>query len=1047
MKPVYKVINASAGSGKTYTLVKNLLALCLQHPAQPDSIARILALTFTNKAANEMKHRIISWLKEFTKTEYAQNEDLKNIQAELKQRNVRLTLEDLHDRSQQLLDYALHHYSTLNIGTIDKFNAKLVRSFSQELGLAQNFALEIDPNPLLLEAVDKMLDNVGDESELSGAFLDFVHYSLDNDERVHIKSTLYKSAKEFVQDKHYFELQQTGDFDWKGYEKSKEALRQQIRSLQQEAEQRARQMLELMESRGVETPDFSGGESGLGGFFKKFLANKAPALPESLEKEESLLAKYAKGASAKGKKKEAEIMEMLDEMLEAREFIIRNYTESQKKQRILNALLPLKVNKEVQDQLAILEEENDLVLLPKFNIMIHENLRNEPTAFIYEKIGTQFSHYFFDEFQDTSTLQWQNFVPLRDHANSMEHMSFTVVGDPKQSIYRFRGGDAQLMLNIISGNDGAALRAETENLESNYRSAQNIVDFNNELYEYMSGSLHGEYRDLFGTQAKQISKTKWPGRVRVTLVEKFSAGSEFFAETAEKMREDIAQCLELGYRFSDITILCRDNGDIKQFSQLLGRLQVNYKGMETYVRTISESGLTLNLSVTLLALTEFLQWQDDPKEFQHCIKMMYHLQQLGRIKMNDFTAEALDILAQENKEDMQRFIEERYQVKLSAGNLIELNLYNLTEHYLQEFAVDDHETDFILAYLEMVYDYTQNNAATLKDFLRYWTEEGQHITIQATENVDAIQLMTIHKSKGLEFPVVLLPLRNKKPRAGSYWFNSEDTAGPAKVNVKLFDDKLTLQDPKIAAFNSHYDYQDKIDRFCLQYVATTRASEQLFFYVERPPKSANYLEIYDFLAAKIADEDTGKTVSFELYEVPPEQLRKQPEKERQAYQTQSIRFRNPDKLYPEAIKIATPSKSYQNRIEKVRLGIFAHEILARICTPADVQPVLESYLLEGTITLQEKERIEDRLYKVISEYEPYFQPGLEVRNEQEIMLATAQGIEMFRPDRLIKKEEGFIIIDFKTGEVSPKHQAQLSRYQHVLEKLGHTVLETVIIYV
>jgi len=217
----YTVINASAGSGKTYALVKNLLAICLKYPSQSDKIRNILALTFTNKAANEMKHRIIEWLKNFKKEDFESNQDLINIQEKLKKEGVNVSLKELHERSKNILDYILHHYSTLNIGTIDKFNSRLVRSFSHELGLAQNFNLEINAEPFLMEAVDKMLEEIGAENNVSDAFMDYVNYSLDNNDRINLNKTLYDSAKEYVQDKHYFRLNENKDFDWEVYEESK----------------------------------------------------------------------------------------------------------------------------------------------------------------------------------------------------------------------------------------------------------------------------------------------------------------------------------------------------------------------------------------------------------------------------------------------------------------------------------------------------------------------------------------------------------------------------------------------------------------------------------------------------------------------------------------------------------------------------------------------------------------------------------------------------------------------------------------------------------
>ena len=437
----YTVINASAGSGKTYALVQNLLAICLKYPSQSDKIRNILALTFTNKAANEMKHRIIEWLKNFKKEDFESNQDLINIQEKLKKEGVNVSLKELHERSKNILDYILHHYSTLNIGTIDKFNSRLVRSFSHELGLAQNFNLEINAEPFLMEAVDKMLEEIGAENNVSDAFMDYVNYSLDNNDRINLNKTLYDSAKEYVQDKHYFRLNENKDFDWEVYEQSKKNLRESIKNLKEDSIQIAQDCLSLLKEKNLQPDDFSRASGGtIGKFFENVLNHffNKDKFPFPAD-EEAVQENYRKGASSKSKNRQAEILEILDFLIDSRQKIISNYILSKKKEKILQAILPLKVNKDIQDKLTEIEGENDLVLLSKFNVLIHENLREEPSSFIYEKVGTKFSHYFFDEFQDTSFIQWQNFLPLRDHAISQENMSFTLVGDPKQSIYRFRG--------------------------------------------------------------------------------------------------------------------------------------------------------------------------------------------------------------------------------------------------------------------------------------------------------------------------------------------------------------------------------------------------------------------------------------------------------------------------------------------------------------------------------------------------------------------------------------------------------------------------------
>jgi len=992
-----------------------------------------------------MKERILSWLGNFSAKDYAENTDLKNIQKAFEEQGLKITIDELHDRSKKLLDYVLHNYSTLNIGTIDRFNSRLVRSFSYELGLAKNFNLEIEAEPFLIEAVDKMLDQIGENETISNSFMDYVDYSLENNERINLNKNLYDSAKEFVKDIHYEHLKSNKSFDDANYEKIKNTLRKEIVLNKKQSAELAASSIELFKSRNIDIEDFAQGKNGIGGFFTKvidFYQQKRPGFPFPTTQEESVINNYRKGASSKSKHKESEIFEILDQLLDHRMKLILLYIETQKKEKVLSALLPLKVNKDIQDELQKIEEENDLVLLSKFNILINENLKNEPSAFIYEKVGAQFQHYFFDEFQDTSELQWQNFVPLRDHSVSTEYTSFTLVGDPKQSIYRFRGGESKLMLDIINKKEFSPKEADLLVLKDNWRSARNIVKFNNELYRFHSEGLLEEHKNIFGEDAEQSPKSKFDGRVKVNLIDNLT-NEEFYNDTSERMRKDIQECLDNGFKFSDITILCRGNFDIFSYSQKLGSLKVQYRGGETNIKTISDKGLTLELSNTLKAVIEFLRWELNPKN-KHClIMMMYHLNTLGKIHMPDFTLEMKEILDIEGHEEILQFIQQKYSLQLKQDNFPRFNLYNFIEYYINEFSVEKKETDFLLNFLEMLFNFTQNAGASTKEFLKYWDEEASSYTIQASENIDAIQIMTIHKSKGLEFPIVFIPMMNKnRDNEFTNWFDTNENEALKSVNINQFNKNLEVYDEEILFFNTKNSYKNMIDRLCLQYVATTRPVEQLFFYLQKANKTSNNLELLEFLQTKNPEQAD----EFDVYEVNPEMLKKYSKDKSSSFKTQNIQDLKNINEKSTSIKIATPSKNYQVRNEKVRIGLFVHELLSKINTEKDISKVLEGYALEGQITLEEKNEIQLTLEEIVKTYAEFFDEKWEVINEKDIMISENGESHIFRPDRILKGEEGYIIVDFKTGEQKTKDEAQVEGYKNILERLGKKVLKTQIIY-
>lgn len=1048
MKP-YIAITASAGSGKTYNLVQRILMICLRNPNQHDAIKHILALTFTNKAANEMKERILQWLKDFTQPNFAENENLKNIQNALAKQGFRMDIEELHRRSQKVLDFILHNYSTLNIGTIDKFNSRLVRSFSNELGLPHQFNLEIQNEPYLIEAVDKMLDEIGEENQISDVFMDFVNYNLDNDERVNLNNALYKKAKQFVSDIHYEELQNNATFNWESYQKTKEQLRIDIKNHRDTAKKIAEKSIQIIKDKNLEVSDFAGGNSNsIAKFFQeylKFISKKRDKFPFPAN-EISAIANFEKGASTSGKHKASEIEKILGTLIQNRENILKNYIEAEKKDKILKELLPLKINKEIQEKLNEIEEENDLVLLSKFNILINENLKNEPSEFIYEKIGTRYFHYFFDEFQDTSKMQWENILPLKEHTINSEASSFTLVGDPKQSIYRFRGGDSELMLNILNEKEKSNIKVSVETLDRNWRSAQNIVNFNNELYEFTAKELNKEHQKLFSEKARQIPQQTIKGRVKICLTDYSKSNEPFFENVAEQMHRNIQECVNNGFRLSDITILCRKGNEIQKFSQLLGLKKIQYLGKETFIKTISEKGLILELSNTLKAVIEFLKWEIQPKNRQYLVRMLYFLNDLGRIKIEDFSAEMLKILNFETKPEIESYILKTFNVKLNTKDQPHLNLYNYIEFFVREFSVDGKETDYLLNFLEMLYNFSQKSGATLKDFIKFWDEDGHKISIQASENTDAINMMTIHAAKGLEFPVVFLPMQNNhKDNEFHEWFTLENFEELKSIHLSGFGKEIANYDENLQNFNTENAYKNKIDRFCIQYVATTRPVEQLFLYLQKPSKSNNYLEIFDFISTKKPEN----LDEFDLYPEVENSFKKQKNKQQESRKTLDIQNLSEKTEKTNNIKIATPSKNYQNTVEKVRIGIFTHEILSKISSGKDLENVLQQYVLEGQITMTEKSEISEKIASILNDerYSKYFENGLKIINEKDIMISEGNSVAFYRPDRLVETEEGFYIIDFKTGTEKEKHETQVETYKKILEKLGKSVIGTEIIYI
>ena len=342
----YTVVTASAGSGKTYKLVQQILMLCLKEPNAHTAINHILALTFTNKAANEMKERLINWLTRFTSENYQQNPELQSLQQELEKNKIKVSLDELKNRSQKLLDHILHNYSSLSISTIDKFNSRLIRRFSYEMGLAHQFSIEIKSEPFVRQAVDLMLDKIADDSIFSKQILKYIHSHLQEDSKPDLRKTILKDANTFISDTHASELEKNNDLNWENYQKINASLNEKLAWHRAEMKRLAKESAELIKGHGLDSDDFFKKTHGIGDFFlvklPKQLAEKKVVLPKN-EEQEKREADFRKGPS-KDSKNPSAVFEIIETLILNRSQIFKHYAEQKKLELIRPALLSLTVN-------------------------------------------------------------------------------------------------------------------------------------------------------------------------------------------------------------------------------------------------------------------------------------------------------------------------------------------------------------------------------------------------------------------------------------------------------------------------------------------------------------------------------------------------------------------------------------------------------------------------------------------------------------------------------------------------------------------------------
>ena len=511
--PSFTIYNASAGSGKTFTLVKAYLKILLQSN-NTEQFKRILAITFTNKAVAEMKERIIKMLKSFSdKAILAQQDPMfETICAELN-----ITPEEAHKKSGLLLNTILHNYAAFDISTIDGFTHKIIRTFAHDLRLPLNFEVELDQDALLTEAVDSLIAKAGTDAALTKVLVDFAIEKADDDKSWDVAFDFNKIAKLLTNENDIPYINTLKDKTLNDFKALKTQLKKEMAALENHIVETAQNILNLFKEAQLEFNDFSSGY--LPKHFNK-LAEKNFEVTFGNKWQEDLenSTLYPKRVSPQIA---ATIKQLQPQIASAFNLTMQAVFHLKLLKAIYKNTTPLSVLNAINNELQSLKMEQNKMLISEFNSIISNQIKNQPTPFIYERLGEKFKHYFIDEFQDTSQMQWENLIPLLDNSLASENGSSMLVGDAKQAIYRWRGGKAEQFIDLFNKKSSPfpALEATVENLEANFRSFQEVVTFNNGFFHFIASQVFGKdaYKNLYENAPQTISKTE-KGYVEISFL-------------------------------------------------------------------------------------------------------------------------------------------------------------------------------------------------------------------------------------------------------------------------------------------------------------------------------------------------------------------------------------------------------------------------------------------------------------------------------------------------------------------------------------------------
>lgn len=1054
----FKVYKASAGTGKTFTLISEFLAECLKN-VDGKAYKHILATTFTNKATKELKEKLFTALLKI----------IAGDETQIKQITDRTSLSnaEVKSRAEILFSQLLHDYSNINISTIDGFVQRLSRSFASDLGLSYNYNVLINTDDLVDEIVEAFSDKLTDKDEFITAVTEeFVSHNLDDEKGWKIDRALTEKVKSVLDEDEDSTILSTNDLD--SVDKVKETrdyIKEKIEKLKKECEGLRIQAHKVYD-------DFFS-KNGLN---EKYInSNVVPSILKKLDNNDDFpafcndtLNNFRKDPTTCIKKEfkgdrtiaipfGVEFWKYVDRYLSNKQAIFILET-------ILGQLFTLALTKSFKELIKANEDEKGNIPLSEFNQRISEILGDFSSPFIYERVGEVFDHVFIDEFQDTSVLQWHNFLPLIDNTLAKKNMSL-VVGDAKQAIYRFRGGEVEQIINlpkiynadkenpIVAGYE-KKLNDEYDQvvLHDCYRSARNIIDFNNKFFEYKKKEL-GSYESVF-TDLRQNAKRDLDGLVQI----------EVFDKPQSELKESVypERCLQIIkdlhdnhlYDYKDIAILTRKNGPAAEIASYL---------QKNNIPIISAESILLKNSNDVQLIISALKYIQEPSNKVN----MANLLCFRNLQLNKNVFENIDKLSPEKEDDEIVDWNKNLMKLLEIGdsNLLSTlstscSLYDLCESLVRIFGLDSTNNDYVRFLLEDVHA-NQATYSNIKSYLEHWEEIKDKLSVQTSEDGDAVRFLTIHKSKGLEYKVVIHPYAENRfdlkmhkqhhivSRGKDNKFECIDNDIINNIpNVNAFDISLTekVGQTMLKPIYDRIKEKSMLDSTNVLYVALTRPQDRLYILSDTPVDSKQNVNMFtSFCDSRIISfnksEGNVNNVKSTVYTYGNEFNN---EKKKEIIKAQPLNAQSCQTLNWFEQMNFKDKKEFHNEAEK--WGVLVHDILSKVVNANEIDSIVDSYVLRGLLTADQGKELIARFNHIISnsEISEAYSDKAIVRSEMEFIDSEGDTV---RPDRFVEQDDKIIIIDYKTGAKDNKYHKQLQRYATSLHQISNKPIECYLLYI
>ena len=1069
-----KIYRASAGSGKTFRLTQDYIHL-LFNAKYTHAHRRILAVTFTNKATEEMKSRILEELHLLASGKES------NYRGGLME-TYRLTAESVNQKARHILTNILHDYTAFSISTIDRFFQQIIRSFAREIGVYGGYTLELDTEGVLEQAVDNLFFDLSEKenAQLLEWLVQYAEERIENAENWDMRRNILSLGYEIFKEKYQHKATETNQklHDKQFLKEFQTELKKITETFAETSERMAEEALAIIHRHELSTDQFSGGSRSA---IKKLerikigdfnLTNTFREMAREVEKcyaqktNPSVIATiedaYSGGLQAK-----------MQELIAHVDTHILSYNTAGFIRKHLNTLGILS---DLSMQIRKLTVDQKLMLISDSNLLLNQIIDRSDAPFIYEKSGLLFHHFMIDEFQDTSVLQWENFLPLLKNSLSMDHYNL-VVGDVKQSIYRWRNSDWNLLGSQVY-EDFKHENLQEENLDTNWRSDKNIVLFNNALFPEAAQWLQQKLNEnldpvlsslpqLTGLQSKitdayrqteqNFRKHAGEGHVRFQFIERFDSEGESWKEQSLNMLPGLLEDFQSrGYKPAEVTILVRTNEEASMVIRKLLHHKTTEEAKPGFSYDIMGSeGLTLESAASVKFLLSLLRLFIHPEDVVQKMIMQF---EYAKGKFGRSASEAVqDTVANRinsNNTDCETIISSMFtrEENEQLRSYKHYTLFEMIENIIALFDLaswNDKEVIFLQAFQDVVFQFSTGKTSDLNAFLQWWDQFGHKQSIATPEKENAFRIMTIHKAKGLSFDAVVMPFCDwtlDSRMRNILWCETQVPPYNALPLIPV-EYKKALGESLFAA-----DYYEEMmltfmDNLNLAYVAFTRPKYELMAICPLPKEKKDGSITVDSISSLIHQclTASNKRILTSNFEGDICQIGQPLNREQSAKHPQESA--SVSKTYPICsisgrLKLKH-SISMLNREEiditesPLDYGNLMHEIFYNIQTPDDHHALIEEFIRSGRITGTEAIQIAKDVEEFwqLPETKTWFKPGVQVLNETTIL--TPEG-QHYRPDRIILEDNQATVIDYKFGEKElPSHTKQVQNYARLLHEMGY----------